>query len=470
MNVLITPGKVSGQLLIPASKSLSHRALICAGLAEGTSSVYNLGHSQDIEATRNCLQALGAKFKDDPQKGCVHVSGCRPQDLVEPVTLNANESGSTLRFFIPIAAAGKEGVAFLGKPSLLTRPLGIYANIFLEQGLPFEQGPEGLHFHGPLQPGLYTLNGDVSSQFISGLLLAGPLMEGMEIAVLPPYQSRSYVDLTVSMLETFGCKIEQPTDHAYRIDPGQRLRAKSVQVESDWSQAAFFLTLGMLNAPLTLKGLKKDSLQGDAIISSMIEQAGGKLEWKEAPKSENESEDAGADVDTNVSADPDSASCAPGPDPDSVSGFGAADLYVSPDTLRPFTFDLANCPDLGPILCVLAAMIPGTSRLIHAGRLRIKECDRIAAMEDELRKWGVEISSDEDSMTIVGKSANKYQMDSIVQIDGHNDHRIVMAMAVFGLCAKTPSIIHGAQAVAKSYPDFFKDLALIHGQCMEVNE
>ncbi len=436
MNMLITPGKVSGQLLIPASKSLSHRALICAGLAEGTSSVYNLGHSQDIEATRNCLQALGAKFEDDPQKRCVYVSGCKPQDLTDPVTLNANESGSTLRFFIPIAAAGQEEVTFLGKPSLLTRPLGIYANIFLEQDLPFEQGPEGLHFHGPLQPGLYTINGDVSSQFISGLLLAGPLMEGMEIAVLPPYQSRSYVDLTVSMLETFGCKVEQPSDHAYRIDPGQHLQAKSVQVESDWSQAAFFLTLGMLNAPLTLKGLKKDSLQGDAVIASMIEQAGGKLEWK----------DESANIDD------------------------VADLYVSPDTLRPFTFDLANCPDLGPILCVLAAMIPGTSRLIHAGRLRIKECDRIAAMEDELRKWGVEISSDEDSMTIVGKPADQYQMDSIVQIDGHNDHRIVMAMAVFGLCAKTPSIIHGAQAVAKSYPDFFKDLALIHGQCKEVQE
>lgn len=436
MNMLITPGKVSGQLLIPASKSLSHRALICAGLAEGTSSVYNLGHSQDIEATRNCLQALGAKFEDDPQKGCVYVSGCKPQDLTDPVTLNANESGSTLRFFIPIAAAGQEEVTFLGKPSLLTRPLGIYANIFLEQDLPFEQGPEGLHFHGPLQPGLYTINGDVSSQFISGLLLAGPLMEGMEIAVLPPYQSRSYVDLTVSMLETFGCKVEQPSDHAYRIDPGQHLQAKSVQVESDWSQAAFFLTLGMLNAPLTLKGLKKDSLQGDAVIASMIEQAGGKLEWK----------DESANVDD------------------------VADLYVSPDTLCPFTFDLANCPDLGPILCVLAAMIPGTSRLIHAGRLRIKECDRIAAMEDELRKWGAEISSDEDSMTIVGKPADQYQMDSIVQIDGHNDHRIVMAMAVFGLCAKTPSIIHGAQAVAKSYPDFFKDLALIHGQCKEVQE
>lgn len=431
MNIQITPSVPSGSLLIPSSKSLSHRALICAALAEGTSHIYNLGHSQDIEATKFCLQALGAKFEakqktSADQPDCLLVTGCKPQDVASPVTLNANESGTTLRLLIPVAACGSEDVTFLGKPSLLTRPLGIYENIFLEQNLPFEQGPEGLHFHGPLQSGLYTLNGNISSQFISGLLLAGPLLEGIEIAVLPPYQSKSYVDLTVSMLEQFGCKVDQPTDHAYLIT-NQHLKAQSVQVESDWSQAAFFLVLGMLNAPLTLKGLKKDSLQGDGVIATMIEQAGGKLCWKEN-----------------------------------------GDLEVQPDQLVPFTFDLADCPDLGPILCVLASMIPGTSKLIHASRLRYKECDRIAAMEDELRKWGVEITSDEDSITITGKEAKDYKSDQTVVIDGHNDHRIVMAMAVFGLCAASGSLIQGAQAVAKSYPDFFQDLETIHCQIKEV--
>lgn len=423
MDILVTPSTVYGTIAVPPSKSLSHRALICAGLANGTSHLKNLGRSRDISATRSCLQALGATFVYG-EDGLL-VSGCNPAVLKSPVTLDANESGSTLRFFIPIAASGSEDVTFLGKPSLLSRPLGIYENIFVEQNLPFEQAGSGLHFHGPLQGGLFTLNGDISSQFISGLLMAAPLLEGVELAILPPYQSRSYVDLTVDMMKKFGVKIQQPTPQAYRIEPGASYSPCHVTIESDWSQAAFFLVLGMLNHRLNLTGLARESLQGDAVIASMIEQAGGKLVWQD-------------DV-----------------------------LSVLPQTRKPFVFDLANCPDLGPVLCTLAALIPGTSKLIHASRLRYKECDRIAAMEEELGKWGVEISSDEDSMTITGKT--NYALDHIVEIDGHNDHRIVMAMAVFGLCAQSASRICGAQAIEKSYPDFFADLAAIHAQIQEVN-
>ena len=422
MDLQITPSTVYGTVNVPPSKSLSHRALICAALASGTSRLDNLGRSRDISATRNCLQALGASFSYE--EGSLLVTGCDPAALKKPVTLDANESGSTLRFLIPVAASGQEEVTFLGKPSLLSRPLGIYENIFVEQNLLFEQSGQGLHFHGPLQGGLFTLNGDISSQFISGLLMAAPLLGGLELTILPPYQSRSYVDLTVDMMKKFGVAAEQPTDEAYRIEPDARFESCDVTVESDWSQAAFFMVLAMLKSRLTLKGLAKDSLQGDAIIASMVEQAGGKLIWNDGM------------------------------------------LSVLPHLRTPFVFDLANCPDLGPILCTLAAFIPGTSQLVHASRLRYKECDRIAAMEEELGKWGVVISSDEDSITITGKE--NYSMPHPVEIDGHNDHRIVMAMAVFGLCADTPSIIHGAQAIEKSYPDFFADLAAIHAGIQEV--
>lgn len=414
MNVLIQPSSIAGTLHIPASKSLSHRALICAGLAENESVIDHLGSSKDIQATISCLENLGARIEGNTATRQFHVSGCRPQDLTHTVTLDAYESGSTLRFFIPIAASGSEPVTFMGKASLLARPLGVYAKIFAEQNLPFDQNEECLKFSGPLKSGSYTLDGSISSQFISGLLMAAPLLDGIEIEVAGDYQSRSYVSLTVDMMRQFGVKVEEPTDHTYRIACGQKYRGSHVAVESDWSQAAFYLVLGMLKSKLTLTGLKKDSLQGDRVIAGQVSKAGGLLDWHDG------------------------------------------ELTVNPAKRTPFTFDLADCPDLGPILCTLASFVPGTNKLIHTARLRYKESDRVQAMEDELRKWGVDITSDEDSITITGKET--YSTDHPVVIDSHNDHRIVMAMAVFALCANQPCQINNAQAVEKSYPTFFEDL------------
>lgn len=433
MNLFIHPSHVQGSVHIPASKSLSHRALICAALASGKSTIYNLGTSQDITATMECLQALGASFtkqssNQDQSLESWLVQGCNPSLRQKEVTLNANESGSTLRFLIPIAATSFAPVTFLGKSSLLMRPLGVYENIFLEQNLPFEQGPEGLHFHGPLQGGLYTLNGDISSQFISGLLLAAPFLKGIELAILPPYQSQSYVTLTVDMMKAFGVNVFQPTSHAYSIDSNAHYQPTSVMVESDWSQAAFFLVLGMLNSAVTLDGLVMNSKQGDSVIAQIVQNAGGKL---------------------------------------SVFSQSLYDsLLIQPQKRQAFEADLADCPDLGPILCVLAAFMPGDSKLIHAARLRYKESDRIAAMEQELRKWGVKITSDEDTIYITGQE--NYKQDHLVLLDGHNDHRVVMAMTIFGLCAQSESVIQGAEAIEKSYPHFFEDLKALKANIQEM--
>lgn len=441
MNILIKPSKVSGTIQPPSSKSLSHRALICAGLADGVSNISQISMSRDIQATIDCLKALGAEVKPDGPDSTgtfrFTVSGCRPQDLNHAVSLDAYESGSTLRFFIPIAASGSQETSFYGQPVLLSRPLGIYADLFLSQNLPFEQSSSAIRFHGPLQAGLFEIPGNVSSQFISGLLLAAPLLDHGQtessIAVLPPYQSRSYTGLTVNTMKAFGVKVEEPSENGYVIAPGQSYQPRDLAVEADYSQAAFFAVLACLQDSLTLTNLNPDSAQGDCVILEFVKNAGASLTWN------------GSDLEVS-----------------------------SPDMenrdLQPQVMDLTDCPDLGPILCVLAAYTPGTTRLIHAARLRFKECDRIAAMEEELKKWGVDIVSDEDSITIRGKKNWKSENGQPVRVCSHNDHRIAMAMAVFGLCAESDTIIEDAQAVSKSYPHFFEDLKKIHGEVCKYEE
>ena len=418
MKQTITPCRVQGRIQLPPSKSMAHRLMICAGLADGTSRVAGLRDSKDMRATLQCLKALGARVTGDFP--VLEIAGCSPVCRTEPATLDCNESGSTLRFMIPCAALSAAPAVFTGRGRLMERPMGVYANLFLEQGLRFDQGDGQILVQGPLQPGLFEIPGNVSSQFISGLLFAAGLMQGTtELAVLPPYESRDYVTMTASALQTFGITVNQPTDHGYVIPGGQSYLPRDVQVEGDWSQAAFPAVLGALKGSVVLEGLNPHSLQGDKVIEDILRQAGVDVRWEN---------------DTLIVRHP-------------MAG------------LKPLDVDLGPCPDLGPALCVLASFIPGQSVIRNAGRLRIKESDRIAAMEAELRKWGVDISSTEDTIVIQGRSG--YRLDQPVTIDGHNDHRIVMAMAVFGWVAGSPSVIEGTEAVTKSWPDFFQDMTAV---------
>lgn len=431
MIVEIKPGICTGNVTLPASKSLSHRALICAGLADGTSHIKNISTSRDIQATISCLEALGAKIISTPDS--LEVTGTKPENLTRPVTLDAYESGSTLRFFIPIAASGNEEVTFLGQPTLLSRPMGIYADLFLSQNLPFAQSGESIKFHGKLSSGLYQIPGNISSQFISGLLFSLPLQNGGVIAVLPPYESRSYVDLTVEMMEKFGVDIHQPTSEAYEIEPGQEYKPANICVEGDYSQLAFFGVLAALQSSgqITCKNISRNSRQGDRIILDLLQQAGAGISWNE---------------EGNI-------------------------VTISPagDNLRSLEIDLADCPDLGPILCVLAACTPGKTVIYNASRLRYKECDRIAAMEAELKKFSVDISSTENEIVIIGKKKyeNPDNVYNPLRIDSHNDHRIVMAMSIFALAGGISAQIENAQAITKSYPAFFEDLKKLGGNIIE---
>lgn len=410
----VQPARIQGTITVPPSKSMAHRMMICAGLAAGTSRISGLRDSMDMQATLQCLEQLGARV--DGAFPTLTITGTDPVSRSRSVLLDCNESGSTLRFLIPVAALSDQEAEFTGRGRLMERPMGLYADIFLNQGLRFEQGEGRILVQGPLQAGLFEVPGDVSSQFISGLLFAAPLMEGQtEIAVLPPYESRDYVKMTVAALRQFGIQVQCPTDHGYILQGSQKYLPQNVSVEGDWSQAAFPAVLGAIQGSVRIEGLDPASLQGDKVILDILQQAGATVKWE---------------------AD------------------GA--LVVQHASLRPVEVDLSACPDLGPVLCVLAAYLPGTSVIRNAGRLRIKESDRIASMEAELRKWGVDIASTEDTITVTGKSG--YASDQPVTIDGHNDHRVVMAMTVFGLCAGSPTQIEGSGAVSKSWPDFFEDM------------
>lgn len=414
MSRQVQPARIQGTITVPPSKSMAHRLMICAGLAAGTSRISGLRDSMDMQATLQCLEQLGARV--DGAFPTLTITGTDPVSRSRSVLLDCNESGSTLRFLIPVAALSDQEAEFTGRGRLMERPMGLYADIFLNQGLRFEQGEGRILVQGPLQSGLFEVPGDVSSQFISGLLFAAPLMEGQTgIAVLPPCESRDYVKMTVAALRQFGIEVQCPTDHGYILQGSQNYAPQNVSVEGDWSQAAFPAVLGAIQGSVRIEGLDPASLQGDKVILDILQQAGATVKWE---------------------AD------------------GA--LVVQHASLHPVEVDLSACPDLGPVLCVLASYIPGTSVIRNAGRLRIKESDRIASMEAELRKWGVNISSTQDTITITGKSG--YTCDQPVIIDGHNDHRVVMAMTVFGLCAGSPTQIEGSGAVSKSWPDFFEDM------------
>lgn len=461
----IFPSRPEGTVRPPASKSACHRAIICASLAQGTSRLCGLSFSADIQATISCMQSLGAKIAIDGHTATIQ--GADPAALSHPVQLDANESGSTLRFLIPAAACSNQLITFSGKPSLLARPMGVYADLFLSQNLRFDQSAKAITFQGPLQGGLFTLPGNVSSQFISGLLMAAPVMpnsQGSEIAVLPPYESRSYTDMTVQMMERFGVQIERPSQNAYLIAPGQTYHPADLTIEADCSQMAFFAVLAALNAPLEITSVNFDTLQGDRVIFDLLEKAGAQIRRVQA-------QEQAADSITEKTAEPadssQTANTANTAEADTVQETAVCEnqegsVIVSPKNRWPLTVDLSDCPDLGPILFVLAAYLPGTSHFTNAGRLRIKECDRLEAMESELKKWGVAISTTGDTVTITGKK--EYAEDHLVEIDGHNDHRIVMAMTIFGLCASSPCVIQGAQAITKSYPSFFRDIQQIKGK------
>jgi 3-phosphoshikimate 1-carboxyvinyltransferase len=336
------------------------------------------------------------------------------------------ESGSTLRFLIPLFALSGQAVTFTGRGRLMARPQSVYEEIFRAQGLPFAQSERGLSMQGPLTPGDYTLAGDVSSQFISGLLFALPLLQGQStLHLLPPVESRSYIEMTRAAQKAFGVESRWADENTLVIPGGQTYRPCDYTVEGDYSQAAFLAVLGAVCGDLTITGLAPacETLQGDAAILDILRRCGAAF-----------TQSANGDV-----------------------TFARAPLHG-------VDIDLADCPDLGPILMVLAMFCEGETTIRNAGRLRIKESDRIAAMEAELHRCGGQITSDGGTIYLSHSALHA----PATPFEGHNDHRIVMSMAVLTLAAGFSAYIDGAEAVTKSWPDFFEEIKTLGAESAEI--
>ncbi|MCI6639497.1 MAG: 3-phosphoshikimate 1-carboxyvinyltransferase [Pygmaiobacter massiliensis] len=413
MRVRVWPGRVDGCVTAPASKSMAHRALIAAALAGGESVIKGVGTSQDIAATVNVLQTLGAQVTI--LGDTVRVTGCDPR-LAAPGEVFCQESGSTLRFLIPIFSLGTAEHRFTGNGRLLARPQSVYAELFAQNGLLFEQSADCIRAAGPLKAGHYRLAGSISSQFFSGLAFALPLCgQDSTLEILPPFESRSYLSMTVSVLRQFGVKAEFSSENTLFIPGGQHYRPTVLEIEGDYSGAAFFALLGALCGRMQCMGLRPDSCQGDAVFFKFLSRLGAQVK----------------------------------PLPDKIT--------VAAGTLTGGELDLADCPDLGPVAMVMGCFTQNGLRLLNTARLRYKESDRVDAMCQELAKLGFAAKASENEIEL--SCARTLRSVKEYTVFSHNDHRIAMALAVAAAALEVPTVIEGAEAVAKSYPDFWQDLS-----------
>ena len=418
-DIIITPAPLTGNVSVPTSKSVSHRAVICASLAEGTSVLKGILVSDDLVATIQAMEALGAVIRQEGDELIITGTDC-----TKPVhhTIACNESGSTLRFLIPLGL-NNQWMTFTGQGRLVERPLDDYFNILDEQQIPYQttDGHLPLSVSGTLQPGTFHLRGDVSSQFVSGLLFALPRLSGdSTIVITTALESQGYIDLTISMLKRFGIEIINKNYREFFIPGNQKYQSTNYHAEGDYSQVAFWLTAGTIGAPIRCLGLNPDSLQGDRAIIPIIQKMGGHLQLEENS------------------------------------------LHAFPAQTKGIVIDASQCPDLVPILTVLAAVSEGTTQIIRAGRLRIKESDRLHAMTEELNKLGADIQEHEDSLTIHGHS-----FLTGGTVSSWQDHRIAMALGIASIKCRQPLTITDSECVSKSYPDFWRDLQMLGGQINE---
>ncbi len=402
MDVKITPRRLSGVITPPPSKSLSHRWILAAALAAGTSVVKNVAFSEDIEATLRCMEALGASWETTEKGLRIAGIGGERRPFGDLPQFDCGESGSTLRFLIPIALAVDQGGLFTGRGRLMERPQQPYFDLFDRRGISYALEDGALTVRGSLSPGEYRLRGDVSSQFFTGLLMALPLLEGPSMVIsTTKLESASYTSMTMGVLARCGIHVRwSPALNGFGIEPGIYSPFEET-VEADWSQAAFWYAAISLGSNLRLRGLKGQSSQGDAAVVSHAKKLALAGEVK---------------------------------------------------------INLSDCPDLLPPLAVMAAVRRGTTHFTHAARLRLKESDRLATVARMLKALGGAVSEEEDGLTVYGVSTLPGGV-----VDGANDHRIVMAAAIAATRCQGPAVIRGAEAVKKSYPNFWRDYENLGG-------
>ncbi|MDD7232002.1 MAG: 3-phosphoshikimate 1-carboxyvinyltransferase [Clostridiales bacterium] len=392
MKVKILPSKTSGEVSAPPSKSFAHRYLIGSVLSCGKCVIKNIADSDDISATLSCIEQLGGSVTKDGNIVTVIPTN---EKQIENAVFDCKESGSTLRFFIPVVlATGAKNCTFLGSERLLARGIKEYEKLFENSDVTIKSDEKSIEVNGTLSAGNYEISGEVSSQYTTGMLFALSVLDGKStLKITGNAESRAYVDMTIKVLKDFGADIAEPEKNFFEINGKGRLSPGEFTVEGDWSNAAFLIALSRLAGTISVSGLNENSVQGDKICIEAFETLDG----------EN------AEI------------------------------------------DLKDCPDLAPILFTYAAYKNG-GKFINTRRLRVKESDRANVMAEELKKFGANVKVYENSVEI-----EKTQLKPpIVPLCGHNDHRIVMALSV--LAAVFGAEIDGAEAVNKSYPDFFRDI------------
>lgn len=414
----LSPSSLGGSIAAIPSKSAAHRLFIAASLADRPSTWTLPTSSIDIDATLACMQALGAAISRDGATVAITPIG----EPWRAATIDCQESGSTLRFLLPVSAALGTSADFIGHGRLPERPIAEILNVLHALGATTTNDHLPLTLNGPLHGGAVSLPGHISSQYLTGLLLAAPLLnEGLDITLSTPLESRPYIDLTLDVLRRFGVTVHEGGSHFHvDADAHYTLPPEGLAIEGDWSNASFFLAAGALSSPVTVRGLDLHSTQGDKAIVEILR-------------------DFGAQVTVHENGD----------------------ITVAPGALTAQEISMKEIPDALPILAVVAAHARGTTVFRDIERLRLKESDRIATTSAFLEAMGAPCESDAHTMRVTGVN----QLHGGCTVGSAGDHRIAMAAAIAALNADAPIVLEGAEAVRKSYPHFFQDYSSLGGVC-----
>ena len=425
MKIKIKSSTLNGTIEIPPSKSYSHRAVIAAALAENSrkSKIDNLKFSVDITTTTDIMENWGAKIKRF--ESALEIIGNDGKVVPKDKYVQCNESGSTIRFLIPIGITSENELIFDGKGKLVDRPLDSYYRIFDKQGIFYknENGKLPLTVNGKLKAGNYEIDGNISSQFITGLLYSLPLLDGdSKLTINKNLESKGYIDLTLEILKLAGIEIVNNNYKSFDIKGNQIYKPFDYTVEGDYSQVAFWIVAGIISAnkdnEVKCLHVNKNSLQGDREIIEIVERMGANIET----------------FDDYV--------------------------LVRPSKTKGTIIDISQCPDIGPILTVLGALSEGETRIINGERLRIKESDRITSIKTELNKLGANVAEEGDSLIIQGVEG----FAGGVTVNAWNDHRIAMSLAIASTRCKKEIILEEAESVRKSYPHFWDDFVRMGGE------
>ena len=395
MRAEIKKGKMHGSISAPPSKSFAHRALICAALSDGKSEIAGISDSDDIAATERCIKALGADISRKDNSTLI-ITG-RGKNINPNGIYNCHESGSTLRFMMPVSILKKGTATLYGTKRLISRGVGVYNELLGKKNIDISLFEDKIEISGLLTSGSYKMPGNISSQFATGMLLALPLTGFTStLEITPPVESRKYIDITIDIMRRFSAYVEEKSKNLFTVHPIDSYTPTNVQIEGDWSNAAFFLALKSLGKDVEVTSLNKNSLQSDRVCEELFL----KLDEKEA------------------------------------------------------TIDVSGCPDLAPILFSVAAAKNG-ALFTGTKRLAIKESDRAACMAEELLKFGIKCEMNDNSLKVLPGDIHRPD----TELCGHNDHRIVMALSV--LSTLTGGTITEAEAINKSFPDFFERLCTL---------